>query len=227
MPTVCNVGIALVVASQRPLQTKVTPAGHLGLTNELYAHPIGWAAGAGTLLCLALQSAQRKYRGHTKRRWLNLTKEESTLEKDGSGWIFSAFCWIPFVFWEAMQTELWLLNSANITTVHVGRLTCWNTEEDKLRSSTDSFFCHIPSQARSSGPGFWLLFVCLLCFALFSVSWCVGMGCFVLSDFSQTCSIQTEKRQLAVMQAHLSPSRHWQFWFDSFILPWRLRDKRQ
>lgn len=53
------------------------------------------------------------------------------------------------------------------------------------------------------GPRVWA-FVCLL--ALFSVSGGVVVGCFVPSDFSETNSIPTEERQLAVMQAHLSPS---------------------
>lgn len=111
------------------------------------------------LLCLALKNTER---GKTHTHNTTWTKSHTKGRKHiGEIWLrhdyFLVFCWMPFVFWGAVQTELWLSDSANMIATHV-RLTPWNTEKDRIQGITDSFgIC--PSHTGLSHQRF------VLCFA--------------------------------------------------------------
>lgn len=121
MAMVCNVIIAFMIVLQPSLQTKFKPAGHLELTNLLCAQLMSWTTRVmNTSSILTEKHTQRE---NTHVHITTLTKSDKKKRKHiGERWIryyFPAFCWTPFVFWEALQTDLWLLGSPNIIAIHV------------------------------------------------------------------------------------------------------------
>ena len=89
MSMVCNVVIASMVVLQLPLQTKLKPAGHLGLTDVSIVCSSDWLNWSHEyLLCLALKNTDRE-NTHSLKTTLTKSdkKEKSILEKYGSSMI--------------------------------------------------------------------------------------------------------------------------------------------
>lgn len=212
MSMVCNAVIASVAVLQLPLQTELKPAGHLALTNILCVQLLGsW------ILSFSWTEKLMK-RENTRVHKATLAKidkkEESVLEKDGLGMI---------IFLHFAEHHLSSGKQGNrAVAFRLYKYYCCACEEINLlkcrkrktiRNSIDSSFCLVAFSYQTIR----VLFYLFACFVWVFVG--PFFFFFLVMISHRIAQYKLRKGNFAMMQAHLSPSRNWQYSFDN-TKPW-------